>query len=1130
MLYRISFCVLAMTLVVACGGGGAENNQPTNSGKPSVPVTDLDWATVKPDYKGMRTDYPITAANASETVYSVLESLDLLHSFAFAENYSNFSLFEFDDAIFVGDTVNCVSGSVTSKEVEVQKKLETKYNQCQIDNVRADGLVRAVLDANNAITILLQLTLTEMVSGKTSTLSGYYKMSDQDNAIYNILIDNGQDGQLFFEDFSASVKLSYSEFGINYQGRLYVSDFGALQISTEAIGEAPSFPNNGPVFSRIKVTGDQPLFIDVVLQNHANYQYSEGHLPVQLSLRAEQAVVFDDTNESPVAVISSESDSINRGTTLRLSAEQSSDPDYDPLSFVWEVVDQPQEGDARISQQSVALFDASVPGDYTLRLTVTDLKGKASNSETIVRVLKNKPQGEVVVPAQNVIGESFSSHIHLDNDVLDGPFQYSIQYGPANMQVDADGNVLWDGVIPDYGVPVDVNFAVSVSNDDRSTLLVSKVTLSSSAKPTVTYYNQNVSTHLTGNRAGNYYTYSGYVSKLSVTDGRLFSTPLDFIRENSDAEIHVHDVSDFNQDGMDDFLLTSIDHVNKKYEVKWRDGNSGVEHTIVSFDRMLSSFFSASLLDYDLDGRDEIFIHRDSYHNAIYDLSGDLIVTTNLPNSAGYFQESCDFNGDGYLDLIDTRYNFEEVYELKSGQKLQDLPSNLFFVKDGVSHGCQYVAAQKENSELIHVDTVNGTTRLLASMPEFKSSQIKIFSGDFDGDGEDEVLVDGYAYPNGEYSLFVDNIFSDSPVRREVSFPVEVDIPQVDVVDIDKDGKSEILVSSIYYINGSTPYPAMAVSLQGSDFKMVYHSENRINTELNVEHWSDEKGIVLGGQSTSSGFIVSIDVDGLLSKAEFDANQSAVSVTSSGTFIYTRSDANSVTKFDMQGNYQWTEDLSQYGQYYHFARNMTSLSNGMLYVSSFDTRLLMHPLSGQVMLAADARGSGASRHVTFLGHDGIYYIADPVTYSLMRVSSDYRVSAFTSSVVEEILSGASSYSFAQLDQDPQPELIAYGNSTNYRVLDTKTLTEEAYSDVFSGTLEINNRPTNTVLDCFDWDNQCRNFIEADMNRFRVIDKTTGIVIWQSPYIGNMGSIDFLRMDNKVHSIASDSSGQIAVIR
>ena len=104
-------------------------------------------------------------------------------------------------------------------------------------------------------------------------------------------------------------------------------------------------------------------------------------------------------NQPPVAVASADKQSGTSPLTVNFSGSNSSDPDGDPLTYLWDF------GDGTTSTQAnpTKVFSASNTQGFTVRLTVNDGRG-LSDSKTITISLNNAaPTARITAPANNAL-------------------------------------------------------------------------------------------------------------------------------------------------------------------------------------------------------------------------------------------------------------------------------------------------------------------------------------------------------------------------------------------------------------------------------------------------------------------------------------------------------------------------------------------------------------------------------------------------------------------------------------------------------------------------------------------------------------------------------------------------------
>ncbi|MGH8071115.1 MAG: PKD domain-containing protein [Candidatus Entotheonellia bacterium] len=104
-------------------------------------------------------------------------------------------------------------------------------------------------------------------------------------------------------------------------------------------------------------------------------------------------VLVSTVNSQPVAEAGPDQAVSVRGTTIQLDGGQSYDPDGDPITFAWTLLQKPAMSTATLSHatSSTSTFIADVQGDYVMRLVVTDSFGAASDADTVLVSFDNVP-------------------------------------------------------------------------------------------------------------------------------------------------------------------------------------------------------------------------------------------------------------------------------------------------------------------------------------------------------------------------------------------------------------------------------------------------------------------------------------------------------------------------------------------------------------------------------------------------------------------------------------------------------------------------------------------------------------------------------------------------------------------
>ncbi|MFT6919598.1 MAG: hypothetical protein ACJA2G_002234, partial [Cognaticolwellia sp.] len=228
-MFKLSFVTFFCCMLLACGGDSSSTNNtlPTDNSN-----NNNSWSPKKPVYSGERETYIISYSNISETMINIAESLDLLNMLAFGDAYSQFYFLSENSNSIMGDDVSCIGGTVTSKEVEQNKKFEVFYNKCLIDGTEVNGTLRVIINGSKVI-VIPNITMLDTSTNEYATINGYFELPNDHTALFYLIMEvDGE--QLWFDE----VKLNVYEYdwGIKYEGDIYISDSGKLTVSTSNIG------------------------------------------------------------------------------------------------------------------------------------------------------------------------------------------------------------------------------------------------------------------------------------------------------------------------------------------------------------------------------------------------------------------------------------------------------------------------------------------------------------------------------------------------------------------------------------------------------------------------------------------------------------------------------------------------------------------------------------------------------------------------------------------------------------------------------------------------------------------------------------------------------------------------------
>ena len=1143
MIRSVLLC-LFVVVVSACGGGGSGGSQsstspttPTTSAPP--PSTDLSengWTATKPTYSGKRTSYVLDNKNVVETVYSTLESLDLLTSLAFADQVSNFYFIAANQSNALSGEASCEMGAFTEDEVEAQKRLEFNYQECQIDGVKLNGRLRVSRNSGNVLTIMPALTMQDMTSGETLTLSGYYTVAGTDHATFFLLLETNTGEQLWLDNFKLRTSYYGSDYGIDFSGDLYLSGQGKLNISTVDLGSY----NSGKISTKLQLEGTEVIEFDVTLQHFLTLQYGQDYLPITVPLDESAVVDFDMPNTAPVATTSKDSYTVTRNGHLSVSAELSSDVNFDLLRTEWEIIAKPVNSNVNLEQGNQVSLVADRPGDYVLRLTVTDSHGIQATKDIAVSVLKSAPQGQIAALGEFKISQPISAQIELLNDEHDGPMDYYLKYGPANMKVSRQGLITWDGVIPDYGKDTDVNFAVLVSNQDAHHVLEHTITLKSNSSPILSQRNTPARKAIsagTRGESGKWYDFDGLITEISTVGNQITERYHDFFRKDKGAKVHYQATSDVNRDGVDDFWYSQFNVAKKQFQVYWLDGASGKANLFKKYEEALNSVIKIQTLDYDQDGDREVFLSTGYLDNQIFDAdTGELLMERDIDITGKHY---CDFNQDGFLDIMDVNtFSPKPSMDLISGDALASIEQNGNYIDADGTSVCEYYIV--EDNQLYYQRFPSENRISLLDVSNYLPSSINLFHADVDGDGQQEILFSGNVFGVGMDNFLIDYIGTDKFSITKLDY----DIPSVNSVqdrryfkDINNDGVDEILLNRQDYreVNDNeykTFWEVIAYNLSAEAVTQVMQSDTYSADSFELVHWYDDKRILTKSYESSGSYTLEIDQNDNVSHRFLGTSYADLAVDGTDIHIYQRQAGTGfAAKTDLSNNPYWVTDVNKDEPF--GIDDVDVLSNGLVWFAHYQAESLLNSESGEIMLTIPSRYSyTSSPYVSNLGEDGINRFVSIGGRTLVEINSEKAVKILTSPELEEAFGDSSHYTFSQADKDVQPEIIVYSTfSKTYRIFDTVTLLEQEGDIFHSGKPDFpRNIPSRVELECFEWDKSCRNYVGRDDRGYNVVDKLTGKIIWKSPTMGRFGSsFHFKRAGNEIQTIITAPNNWVVAL-
>lgn len=1141
-MFKLSFITFFCCMLLACGGDSSSTNNtlPTDNSN-----NNNSWSPKKPVYSGERETYIISYSNISETMINIAESLDLLNMLAFGDAYSQFYFLSENSNSIMGDDVSCIGGTVTSKEVEQNKKFEVFYNKCLIDGTEVNGTLRVIINGSKVI-VIPNITMLDTSTNEYATINGYFELPNDHTALFYLIMEvDGE--QLWFDEVKLNVYEYEYDWGIKYEGDIYISDSGKLTVSTSNIGNKdPSSPNK----LTLSISANIEIELVAQLQEYLTFTYSDEYIAVTIPLTGNFDGYSDDQiNQAPQAIIFPELLEIDRNLPLNLTAITSTDPDFDPLTAQWELLSGPDGSQWQVNSDHSVTFSADVPGVYSIKLTVHDLEGEASSVEESIKVLKNAPKPSIsYVQVDNYIGRDFNAHIALDNDELDGPFEYKLKYGPSNMVVDDNGHLTWDGAIPNFGYDMDVNFAVYIKNSDNFTIIKNSISLKPQTVPTLTSITdstwrsfnfssffdsaiiqstQNISTLYQGGEV---------LSKLALDGTKLEVQHVSLYTNQKNTQYQ--GIYDANDDGVDDFWFSSVtrnsDNITTSH-IFWKDGLTAEEHEFLSMDNS-GRYLKFRLIDYDNDNQKDIIFSQTAYgeDTKVIDIKSKVIKKT-IDRFSFDYTRACDFNGDGYTDFAYTNrvldYNNDEtLYYVNISASILTIDSNA----DGICEVIDYNGAQVTWHSLLG----DNSSMTLLEGYDVLSDQVV---GKFYDDGFEELVV-SYRDSSENFAtktliIKIDDLqtVAVETISREKPTSFQSPLNLVAVLDVDGDGIDEIIRKEAVTGSEFTQQRFFATKLSEGTFKEVFNSNTLKSNIYKFVDWTNTGELFYFG-TYSERYIASVKESFEPQILLKDQNIRSVSIENSELFSYLWSGSKSLSKIDLAYSEYWNSNVTTDNSF-----NFINFGEFLLSLGSSSNDNLINASTGEIIYEVPSVDNNKYSKYDISPHSGLpKYIASGRSKSLLKIKPDLSVEVLYDSISGELMNEAEDYSFVQYDNDEQMELIIYNHihlGREYKILDTVTLQLEPIDSLHNTIINNENITDDEIVPCFKWDKECRNLIylntsslEGNTNTgtnrsLKVVDKYTGTIIWQSPEL-MADDIAFRKVGNKIEVAISVEGGFI----
>jgi len=1091
--------------LVACGGGGGDASEPKQAAaEPSK--LNVENLIVKPSYSGNRELIEIKDSDKFTLSLDMITMLDMLNVLTFSNVYNHYFILP-ENRNNQPTSSDCVSGELIVNKIS-ETHLQAKYNNCLEGGITSNGSLDIVIrQRNNSglfdMDIIPNISIETYQNKELLKIEGYFKVrqatspSDRHQATYQLLFTNELADTVYLDDFKITVSEQFK--GIRYDGAMYFSEFGKLNISTDSSEVSDEITLNIDSGNKFKVQVQPGVGITV--------NADESIIPVNANFDSIPNSVFDDVNVVPEAVITFENETVQRNEKIVLDSSLSKDGDFDLLTPQWSVIKSPDGAVWNIGAGHSPEFDANIPGIYTISLSVTDSKGAISSTTHELIIKKSPASVELVLEKPiTLINQEMIGAVTILNDSHDGPFDFRVVYGPDDLSVDSNGRVQWDVSIPNFGVVTNVKYAIAVSNSDTTKVFEYSIPVEPAENTSIDSWISSINQYLPSwsdttqiikdgdkEKLLASTNYSNIPTLITLNDDNLLE--MDWAVPVVEAGLTYLRSYDVDDDGiLDDFFVRDDgERVDGKFQPQWallvKNGKSKKLTKLLATDLFMNEAADFGILyftDFDNDGEKELTIfsnpaqHTTTVHSySLIDFA--YLFSVDLKES---LVGMCDIDNDGYTDVITT----DQAYSIKKEEVL-----------------FQFVDYDN-NSKLLEANSncyiFDGSKKVLSFNNDkisevFVSAASSMHVGNFDSDPDQEVLY--FESVNiTEKQWYVGEVgtggsISSTPIAK---FDNEYVITPLVVMNVDGDGADEIVVSKRDRNTDSVNLAAYKISKSGFEINFLQKYGGTKTT-----------------YSPNSEFEETIiETYGHFLDSDFESNE---------LFFYKRFpnpvSVDEFIKYSSVGNKEWgildgaisSMDASQLsdfvvaGQDYSSEVSLIDKNTGEIAPWKFHS-MFTSPRGTVDEIIVDYKATSI-----FQLNDNelnILEIGDGIKGLLGSIYNDYDLD------------------FIQYDSDQELELVIKerlsDSSTVSRIFDTKNWQEESrlpgddglYANLLAHPVGKENKCSLELIDC-------RNVIYLHGNWFSVVDKISNQTIYRSPLFGGaFNNVDFEKNKDETRRI------------
>ncbi|MEP4099601.1 hypothetical protein [Paraglaciecola sp.] len=744
-MYANLFLLLVLFLITACGGGSSSST--SNPSDSLQPISEKLFS----EYKGISTKASVTAQNSHSVAYHVTLITDVVSVLVFGDELKKLRfdalVSNYDDYIYD----DCESGSLELVAIS-NNTADVSYTDCLTGPYIINGDGKLTIDELDEFDELSlgtlefeSLSVSSSLHGTEHVLKGDVVLdfsSGFESSLNLLITETNTDESYYLHEFTSRFSASESDITYAVDGRLYISTFGYLDLTTITSPDIFSEPEDNTL--AIKASGDADLLISVTsastislaLEQAESLYAVSAEIPYSFFIQKE----FESSNnQAPNIRLAELGDLLDKNTNIALDASASFDDDYDLISFNWSVLDSPDGADFQLngSIRDIATLVSNTAGTYQLSVVVSDGQLESDELTFSFYVRKDPANVTIVGSTDNMtIGTPVEFDLVIDNPADDGPFEIEQNHGPASMTYEPEIGLIWDGNIPDFGTDTAVNFGVTVTNSDHVVVARHQsLVTDTKTKPSIflTGYSSNQSWQdVNGDNVKDLLLlYPGVIEAWDFS-GSIPQLLFTYLGTVESWEFATYDETD------NVLIAKSVNGEFYSY-----DPSSDTASLLFIDEAFTSREWTAILVDLDDDGVRELV--TDKYvRNAT---SGERLHSFNLAFSSAYTSISLsDVDGDGVSELligsdIFNKNTFEFIADIE-GVNLSYFDQAFWYDIDGdnkvelllalVSTGVEvydFENGQLQLKQSVHEHQDPDTTMSLSSLPDFSELYITSNSG-----------------------------------------------------------------------------------------------------------------------------------------------------------------------------------------------------------------------------------------------------------------------------------------------------------------------------------------------------------------------------------------------------------------